>query len=588
MTRSSVLRRGQLLVAGVFVATAVLAGASPSAAKFDQLAYTRPNATPPVIDRRKANELVKRVQKGLAATNLYDGPLDGRLGSKTEQAIRAYQRRNGLKVDGLVSEKLASHLETATNVRSLLERLDQTRRDNIDSAREALLSSPATRGLLRQRQTDVADPTRDASPCFRDPTVNCLLQEAAESAKAIAKDNMRDWALGELLAAQAKAGLVRAAMITVGRIEDPRLIMVALREIAEAQALAGRGAEALAATEIIPDTQKQVEALVAIADIQARRGDAVGARETVAHLVEALKTVRQALMRVAFYAKGAAVLALAGDLDAGLANLKDAEALARSQKRRGDRSVGLRHIAVALAEMGRPLRALAILREADDRADQTPLLVAAAKALARLGDADGALATAQDIEAARYRAVVLCSIAAAYVRAGNGIAAEREVSQAEAAIEEIEFPYARAFALSRVALALSDIGRINGAEVFDRAEERAAEISDIQLRSQVLWTVAAERRRNGDGSGATRTQTLAEDASREIKSSLSRVWMFSDIAVNHLALGERDAAWKALNRALDSAENIHNAWGRARALSKIAATLSEFAEDRQAVAPRPL
>jgi peptidoglycan hydrolase-like protein with peptidoglycan-binding domain len=43
-----------------------------------------------------ASETVKKIQSTLRARGFYDGPVDGIVGSKTEQAIAAYQQRYGL------------------------------------------------------------------------------------------------------------------------------------------------------------------------------------------------------------------------------------------------------------------------------------------------------------------------------------------------------------------------------------------------------------------------------------------------------------------------------------------------------------
>ena len=457
-----------------------------------------------------------------------------------------------------------------------MQRLEKSREETIDRAREALLANPATSHLVDDRPVDVADPTRDASPCFRQPTARCLLAEAAESAKAIPRDNMRDWALGELLAAQARAGLPTAAMTTVGRIGDPRLIMVALREIAEAQASVGRYEEALAATRIIPNHLKRVEALIAIADIQARRGDGDDARAVVGQLIESLDQVSQKVKRIAFRAQAATVLVSAGHRRDGETQLGEAESQARAQKRLRDRRLAFRYVASALAEMGDMTRAIELLDEAGERSDRTPLLIAAAKAMARDGNVEAAQKTATGIVAARYRSIVLCSIAAAEAEAGNVASAVGLVDDAQAAIETIKFPYARAFALSRVALALSDIGRVNGVASFDRAVTAATDISDTQLKAQILWTLVADRRRAGDTAGAVATQDLAETASVAIKSALSRVWMYGDLARDHLDAGERTEAFDAFKRSLHIAEAIENAWARARALSRVADTLIEI------------
>ncbi len=119
-------------------------------------------------------------------------------------------------------------------------------------------------------------------------------------------------------------------------------------------------------------------------------------------------------------------------------------------------------------------------------------------------------------------------------------------------------------------------GRVNGVASFDRAVTAATDISDTQLKAQILWTLVADRRRAGDTAGAVATQDLAETASVAIKSALSRVWMYGDLARDHLDAGERTEAFDAFKRSLHIAEAIENAWARARALSRVADTLIEI------------
>lgn len=54
---------------------------------------------------------VSRVQAALTRLGYDPGPIDGAYGPKTEQAIRSYQRNNGLVVDGRATAELAQHLE---------------------------------------------------------------------------------------------------------------------------------------------------------------------------------------------------------------------------------------------------------------------------------------------------------------------------------------------------------------------------------------------------------------------------------------------------------------------------------------------
>ena len=520
--------------------------------------------------------LVKRLQDALAKAGFYHGKVNGRMNRGTEVAIRAYQKRKGLKWDGLVTEALVHSLETSTKVGELLKRLERVRMENINAARKALLANPATRGLVSGGDGEADDATRDTTPCFLSPTARCLLKEASESAKAIFKDEMRDWALGEILAAQAKAGLASEAMKTVGRIKDPRLIMVALRDIAEAQAAAGRDEDSLAAVDIIPDPLKRAEALAAIADIQSRRDQADEARNTVRRLIQALDKIDAAPKKVAFLAKAAVILARAGDDRGAAVNLDAAIRLARSPTNAGNRGVALRHVASSLAKMAKPAKALDLLDEVGEDSERTPVLISAANAHARAGDAAEALATAETIGAKRYRAVVLSRIAQAQAKGGDTGAARKSLDKAVAAAKGIKLPFARAFADSRIVRALIDIGKASGD--FGVAVKTANGISDKQLRAHGLWSIVAEQRRGGDETGAARTERLASRATEDIKSPISRVWMFGDIALGHASRGEMNAAWTAFGRALVVARDTQNAWGRARVLGRIAAVLVDLTE----------
>ena len=52
--------------------------------------------------------------------------------------------------------------------------------------------------------------------------------------------------------------------------------------------------------------------------------------------------------------------------------------------------------------------------------------------------------------------------------------------------------------------------------------------------------------------------------------------MLSEVASNSAAAGAAVSAWKAFQSGLGLAETVRNAWSRARALSKLAATLAEL------------
>ncbi|HEB79656.1 MAG TPA: peptidoglycan-binding protein [Rhodospirillales bacterium] len=526
--------------------------------------------------------VVRRIQQALIQLKHYYGPANGRFSPELEKAIRAYQKKTGQRVDGRATKALANRLETASKVQALLQRLKKVRGQTIDAARQALMSRPDTRRLLEgDKREAAADPARDAAPCFRNPTARCLLTEATQSARAVFKPEMRDWALGEVLVAQARAGLSQEAMDTARRIQDPRLVMAALRDIAKSQARAGRGAEALAASEIIPDPLRRLEALEAIASIQAQKSETGDLPKILGRYMQALEKVSDKGKKVAFLARLAVIISRSGDGAAAALRLAEAERLARALSPASRRGPALRHVASGLAETGNPKRALALLKEVEDKTDHTPVLVTAAAAQARAGNAEEALATAAAIDAKRYRAVVLSRIAIAQAVAGEFAAARETVDKAYGAAEEIKMPFASDYAHNQVALALLEIGRKEKGDArldYEEAIAKAKGVKDDKLRATLLWTIAAEQRRGGFADAASWTEKQAKAATEKIKSALSRVWMFGDMAVRRLKARKKEAAWAAFNRALSLTENIKNNWSRARALAKTATTLIELTE----------
>jgi hypothetical protein len=556
--------------------TLVMTMATPARA----LRQPEPTFEPRGIERTLANPLVRRAQKALKNIGRYKGPVDGRMNRRLDRAIRAYQRTAGLAADGQVTDGLIERLETGGKVEALLKRLDQTRRRERAAAMKALLSTPETSALIKsgERKPDVADPTRNPEECFRRPTARCLLAESLESAKAINQTEMRDWALGELLVAQAKAGMTREAMDTVSRIRDPRLIMVALRNIAEAQAASGTGADAIAAAEIIPDPLKQAEAFAAITKIQTRRKDFNDARKTARRLVGAISGVKDKLRRLAFHARAAVAFGKAGDEKAAGRQMNIARKLSATLDGAARKSAGLRQVASALAELDRPEQALALLEKSGAGTERTPVLVNTAMAQARAGDGARALETAYGIKAVRYRSVVLTRIAEAQMETGDKAGARKTVNLAIAAAAGIKLPFARSFAMSRIARTLAGLG----GDDFEAAVKAARKIKDNRLRAHTLWIITAERLHAGKREGAAATAALAESATAKIKSTLNRMWMFSELALEQAASPEPEAASADFKRALKIAETIQNAWARTRALGQLAAVLVELTKSGHA------
>lgn len=144
------------------------------------------------FSRWRTAESIEKIQRALADMGLYLGPVDGHLNEETCAAIRIYRQGVGMKVDGKVTRELWDLLNNAQRVRALLLRLEKARKSGRNAARKALLSPPATRGLVDQPNKERADPTRNPDACFNSPTVRCLLAEASESVKAVARPELRD------------------------------------------------------------------------------------------------------------------------------------------------------------------------------------------------------------------------------------------------------------------------------------------------------------------------------------------------------------------------------------------------------------
>ena len=535
---------------------------------------------PAASDRTSSSPVVARAQKALSKLGLYLGPEDGYLNPQTRAAIAIYQRAIGLEPTERLDIELLGKLEYAVGVRMLMRQLEAARSESIDDAHSKLMNHPATRDLIQTNDKDqTADATRDATPCFKNPTALCLLTEALESAKAIAKPALRDWAMGEILIAEARAGLGERAMETASRINDPRLVIVALRDIAEAQAAAGRPNDARTAAEIIPDPEKKADALMAIAEIQLRRGDTDDATETTNKMLLVLDDVDERLRQIALRTRAAEIYARAGARDSSESQLTIAEGDAAALPRDSSRSAGMRHVASALADMAETERALDMLNAVSSPSDKIPVLMSAAEAQARAGDAAAALATAESIGNVRYRALLLGRIALAQAAAGNLEDADTTLEIAQAAIDRIDRPYARAYAISRIALAMTRLHDWSGETdatgrkaAAQKAVIAASGIDDRRLKAQTLWLIAAQQRVHDDHDWQA-TEELAATATDEVVGALSRVWMFAELAESHAGAGEAEAGWRAFERGVAIAADIDNAWSRARTMAKLAATL---------------
>ncbi len=530
---------------------------------------------------------IKRAQTALQVLDLYKGNITGEVDALTERAIREYQQRKGLTMTGIITEDLVEELETAVNVIKLLGDLSAARKSQTDRAREALLSHPATRDLIEESLKDeVADAARDPSKCFNSPTVRCLLDEALENAKAVPKDDMRDWAFGELLVAQARAGLSDEARDTVRRISDPRLIISSLGQIAEAQAISGRDEEALAAASIIPDVAERVEAYANIAEITADAGRTLSTTAALANLRVDVRSIPQDARRISLLAKSATILHRLGfERDAAvlLDSLKDQ---ARLIDNTSQREIALRHTASALAATGDITGAGNVLSDISSDSERAPVMISTAETQMRNGEKEKALETANAIKENRFRTVVLASLASARAKAGNRRDAFRILETADKERSKIRFPFARDYAASQIALAYATIGATGAtpdAGMFLKALQISEEIKDDRLRAETAWLISFAKHDSG-ANGMNETQQTALADIEDIKSVPTQAWLLAELSENRASAGQTEWAWDLFGKSLEKSISVKNPWGRARSLARLAQSLIYLAE---ASAPPP-
>ena len=66
------------------------------------VATPTPSPTPSVIRKGEHSDRVMAVQERLKELGYYSGEIDGQFGNGTEEAVRLFQRQNGLDVDGVI------------------------------------------------------------------------------------------------------------------------------------------------------------------------------------------------------------------------------------------------------------------------------------------------------------------------------------------------------------------------------------------------------------------------------------------------------------------------------------------------------
>ena len=220
--------------------------------------------------------------------------------------------------------------------------------------------------------------------------------------------------------------------------------------------------------------------------------------------------------------------------------------------------------------MGRYSEAISRMDAIAIEAERAPVLVAAVQAQLANDDLEGATALAARIPTARFRAFALARIGESHAQGGRAADAREALELARVALGEGAPAFAKDFVESQVAIAFAALAGREGPRASEDALAAAARIKDAQLRAKTLWTIRFRLARQPN---ATAIEKSAEAAADDIKSPLSRAWMFAEIASERADEHDGVGAGQAFKLGLEIARDIGNPWAGTRALARLAATL---------------
>jgi len=516
---------------------------------------------------------VRGIQKRLKEIGLYNGPLNGRLDEKTVDAIRAYQKQAGLPVDGLANGPLLYHLDSAAHqAQRLLGQLEKSRLKQSKAAQDALASNPKIQSLLKtpgnkNHETTATNSNPDNSrSCYAFPTPACLISEALAATESIKKTELRNWALSGLVASQAFAGDVSAALKIATRISDPRLIMTALGRISQAQVLAGRMTDAQETAAAIPDHRLQAQAYLAIANGQLLAGNPGLAQTNLKSSLSAAEQIDDAHQNALLISEIAKVEAGAGNSEAAGRLLAKAEKMIRKEKKSANHDRILGQLTAARAEIGQLDEAMEMANRITDEEWRVTAYILVAGYQAEAGNISGALKLADGITSKRFQAIALSRVAIAQGKAGDDAGAKNTLRRVKDLSKGISLSYGNDYALFRISVAQAKIG------LFKEATQTAFRIKNSALQVRTLWSVTLEQRIANDPD-ADITEAKTSTAIKALRNDLDKTWLMSDIALAQMENGFKAKARKTFDRALLSARSLKSDWLRARALGKLAETL---------------
>ena len=155
--------------------------------------------------RGSSGDMVKKVQQKLYDWGYYKGSVDGVFGSKTEEAVKYFQRKNGLTADGIVGAKTLEALglrdtassssgsSTYSNNVALLARLISA-----EARGEPYTGQVAVGAVVLNRVEHPSFPNSISGVIYQKGAFSCLddgqfYEPVSDSAYKAAKDALNGW-----------------------------------------------------------------------------------------------------------------------------------------------------------------------------------------------------------------------------------------------------------------------------------------------------------------------------------------------------------------------------------------------------------
>ncbi len=154
--------------------------------------------------RGDSGNMVTKIQEKLKNWGYYDGDVDGIFGSKTEEAVKYFQRKNGLSADGVAGEKTLAALgiqdsggsggaSSYSNDVALLARLISA-----EARGEPYEGQVAVGAVVLNRVEHPSFPNSISGVIYQSGAFSCLYdgqfnEPVADSAYKAAKDALNGW-----------------------------------------------------------------------------------------------------------------------------------------------------------------------------------------------------------------------------------------------------------------------------------------------------------------------------------------------------------------------------------------------------------